>query len=356
MYNPLEIMHERHIPILLSRYSALERYFGVEWNTNTYILAEAELPEIAVLFDTIQYSKLPFADAFLKTERGRYIITCVESFKNTEPQPFPVLELFYNPFTEVYFDPKNIYPFLRSGKLRIRNHNFPDWLIIFEAAKLISRLPYEADNELMDSVSWNLEPTVESQKDLLLEILAGRYPHRGFELLLKSGFIESFWPEIFRMTKTEHSKDYHPEGNVWEHTMEALKYRKHFNPELSVALLLHDVGKAFSQEIGQKRFFGHSEVGARKAEKFLLRLGFNSLFISNVKFLIKYHMLPYALKELPLYRTKDLMGSPLFPLLLDIYRADTSASFKDLEGYYEACRIYRGFLKDQKKYENAYYL
>lgn len=355
MLNPLEIMYDKHIPVLLSRYSALDYYFNLNRNANTYILTEAELPEIAGLFENIQYPRLPSADAVIENGERRYIITCTESFESAEPEPFPVLEFLYNPFTNVYFDPENIYYLLRSKKLKAQNSNFPDWLVVFEAAKLISRLPYEVGDEMVYISNWNVEPTAECQRDLLLEILAGEYPDKGFNLLLKSGFIESFWPEIFKMTKTEHSKDYHPEGNVWEHTMEVLKYRKNFNLKLSMALLLHDVGKAFSPEVGQKRFFGHSEVGARTASKFLHRLGYNDAFINSVKFLIKYHMLPYALKELPLYRTRDLMGSKLFPLLLEIYRADISASFKKLDGYYEACRIYRGFLKGKKKLENVYY-
>ncbi len=356
MLNPIEVLQGEGISVLLSRYSALARYFNIKRTGDIYLLTEAELPGLARIFESMEYPGLPLADALLEYGGRRYFFKCCESFKDTAIEPFPVLELLYNPGTGTFLDPKNIYYLLRLKVIESANGRFSGWLVVFEAAKLISQFHYNMEDVMMYKIDWHTKPPAECQKELLIELMAGRYPDKGLKFLMESGFIESCWPEIFSMAETEHSRDYHPEGNVWEHTLETLKYRKQFSPELSIALFLHDVGKAFSPEFGQKRFYGHSEVGAKIASKFLYRLGFKNDFIEKVKFLIKYHMLPGALKKLPLYRTKKLMDSDLFPVLLEVYRADISASYKNPEDYYEACRIYRGFLRNKKSMNNVYYL
>jgi poly(A) polymerase len=56
-------------------------------------------------------------------------------------------------------------------------------------------------------------------------------------------------------------------------------------------------------------------------------------------------MLPAALPRLPLIRTGDIMASPLFPVLLELYRCDESSSFKGLDGYYESSAAYQSYLR-----------
>jgi poly(A) polymerase len=59
-------------------------------------------------------------------------------------------------------------------------------------------------------------------------------------------------------------------------------------------------------------------------------------------------MLPGALKTLPVYRVERTMESELFPALLEVYRCDLSSTFRGPGGYYEACKVYRAFLKHRK--------
>jgi poly(A) polymerase len=57
-------------------------------------------------------------------------------------------------------------------------------------------------------------------------------------------------------------------------------------------------------------------------------------------------MLPAALKRLPLARTQEIMASPLFPSLMELYRCDESSSFKGLDGFYENSATYQTYLKN----------
>ena len=117
---------------------------------------------------------------------------------------------------------------------------------------------------------------------------------------------------------------------------------------LSLALLFHDIGKPVSQKLKDMPFKDHAELGVRIASSFMRFLGFPSTLIGDVTFLVRYHMLPAAIKHFPLYRVEKLMDSSLFPLLLEVYRADISSTFRAPSGYYEACRIYKTYLKKKK--------
>jgi poly(A) polymerase len=111
---------------------------------------------------------------------------------------------------------------------------------------------------------------------------------------------------------------------------------------------LHDAGKPLAESFGNRRFDGHAELGARAAAKFLGRLGFEPSLVEDIFYLVKNHMLPAALKRLPLSRTGEIMASPLFPTLMELYRCDESSSFKGLDGYYENSAAYQTFLKNTR--------
>jgi poly(A) polymerase len=132
---------------------------------------------------------------------------------------------------------------------------------------------------------------------------------------------------------------------VWEHTLQTFSHRKTVELPLSLALLLHDTGKAVAPASGERRFDAHAEYSARIAARFLRRLGYPEATTEHVCFVVRYHMMPPALRRLPDFRTAPLMQSPFFPDLLELYYADLSSSFRSPEGYYDACRIYRRFLK-----------
>jgi poly(A) polymerase len=202
---------------------------------------------------------------------------------------------------------------------------------------------------LFRSLPRGMPPRQEEQRLLLMGLLSSPYPALGLELLKITGFAGEFWPELAVLDDVDHSKEFHPEGNVWKHTLETFRYRKPsayaYDLRLSMGLLLHDVGKSIAESSGQRRFDGHAELGARQAQVFLERLGFDSAFTSDICYLVKNHMLPAALPRLPLTRTGGILESPLFPLLLELYRCDESSSFKGLEAYYESSAAYQSYLR-----------
>jgi poly(A) polymerase len=195
-------------------------------------------------------------------------------------------------------------------------------------------------------------PNAESQRILLSSLLVSPRPDLGLEFLKAGGFLEEWWPELNLLDDVDHSKEFHPEGNVWRHTMETFRYRKAaahkrtaYDLRLSLGLLLHDVGKPLAASSGNRRFAGHAELGAAAARKFLERLEFDASVVEAIYYLVKNHMLPAALPRLPLTRTRKIIESDLFPTLMELYRCDESSSFKGLDAYYKTSAAYRGYLR-----------
>jgi len=118
--------------------------------------------------------------------------------------------------------------------------------------------------------------------------------------------------------------------------------------DLSLALLLHDVGKPRATEAEGRKFDRHAEIGRTMAERFLLRLGFPSKLVSDVSFLVRYHMLPAALPRLPPNRVEGVIDDPRFPILLELYKCDELSTFRGPDGYYEACAAYKAYLKNSR--------
>jgi poly(A) polymerase len=347
MVDALERLKEENIPYLLCGYSSLDRYFRVRDAGPLFLATDSSIVSLAKAFDDLQFPGLPLEDAAVQDAAHRLVFRCVDTLSQPPSAPFTVLRLLYDPGRNVFIDKLDMYPDLRAPALMHSPDDSPRWLALCEAARLVSRYHYTAEGSALGWSRGNELPPVSYQRDLLVSLFSSRNPEKGLALLHAAGFVAEAWPELADMEAVPHGKDYHPEGNVWEHTLAALTYRKKPDVTLSLALLLHDSGKPHAERSGEKMFDGHAEIGAHIAVRFLRRLEFSAELIGNVEFLVRYHMMPPALKVLPPFRTDRILASPLFPLLLELYRADAASAYADEEGYYEACRIYKEWQKDR---------
>jgi poly(A) polymerase len=351
MGDALARLKAEKIPFLYCSYSSLDRFFRVREAGSTFLATDSSIVSLAKAFEGLQFPGLPLEDAAVQENGSRLVFRCVDSLALPPAQPFTVLTLLYDSERDAFIDRFGVYPDLRALHLAPVSGDYPPWLVLSEAAKLVSRYHYGTEGLASEWRAGEALPPLSYQKDFLASLMISRFPEKGLGLLFAAGFVEEAWPELAEMARVNHAKDYHPEGDVWAHTLETLKYRKRADLILSLSLLLHDSGKPGTEGSGEKRFDGHAELGSIIATRFLKRLGFSESTIGDVSFLVRYHMMPLALKKLPQYRTEPILSSPLFPQLLELYRADLSSSYADPEGYYEACRIYRAFLRER---ENPY--
>jgi poly(A) polymerase len=335
-------------PVYLSKFSALDTYFGVAGTERMLASTAGSLIDLAKAFPAIEFPGIDGMDARLRTDQGEILFTCYDSAR-PPVHPLPVLNLHYDYRNRKFIDPYEVYWDVRGQFVHIGDAGALTWQHVADAAVLLSRYRYRFSEEhAVPTVDDETPLSAESQRLVLELLLTGKNPKAGFLLLDQTGFIRQHWPELDRMNGTTHSKSHHPEGNVWEHTLETFGYRKTQDLALSLGLLFHDAGKPFARPSEGRMFDGHAEIGAAIAQSFLARLGFRQPLVDDVKFLVRQHMLPPFLPKLATHRTEHVMASPLFPLLLELYRCDISATYRGPEGYYEACKVYRRYLKNAK--------
>jgi len=364
------------IPLYLHGFSAIDSYLGHHNQTAAHIICGADLADLARLFETLRYPGAEFADAALDGPKGKtWYFRCYDGdIRNYRSPSFAFLEFFQDCRTRNFLDPNSLYPLMRHlikgtkpddafqwWKMPGTDHD--SYRVLIDGAMILAHYFPETGSKEINAITAEiprlnnmLSPEVEEQRLLLIGLLKAANPAPGFELLKRCGFISAFWRELAVLDDVDHAKEFHPEGNVWMHTMETLRYRKPgsagFDLRLSLGLLLHDIGKPLSDSAGHgqglRRFDGHAELGERQARRFLERLGFDAPLISDVCYLVRNHMLPAALPRLPLIRTGQIMESPLFPALLELYRCDESSSFKGLDGYYQSSSAYQAYLKHRR--------
>ncbi|MGO8695456.1 MAG: HD domain-containing protein [Rectinemataceae bacterium] len=351
MDNPLAAFAASGLPIYEASFTALDAYRGFRAASIRFFLADCSLVDLARSFGDLRYPGLPYADAALESPaedaefgpRTLYI-RCADGPAAAEAAVFAPLDLLLDRSRDVYLDPKGVYPSLREILAPMRPAPPEDQL--FQAAVLLARQPYELPAGTGLPLPRNFP--VAAQRDLLALILTGPNPARAFDLLLRSGFVGEYWPELAGLSGLGQSKDHHPEGDAWTHTMETFRYRKLPSLRLSLALLLHDIGKPAASAADGRRFDRHAEIGRSVAARFLSRLGFSPDLIDDVSFLVRYHMMPAALPRLPLNRLDGIIDDPRFPLLLEVYKCDDLSTFRGPDGYYEACAAYRAWAKNSR--------
>jgi poly(A) polymerase len=334
--------------VFLSSLSALELYYGKELSEPVSICLRGSLADIAREFDDVDFPGIDGCDAVARFDGAVCLIRCVDEDEPFPRMPFSVQNLCYDPRRRVFLDPLNIYYDIRRGEPRLLDEVCCDEQTVIEGALLYSRFKYPR-SRFYKGLEYNWEHiSVYEQRLLLTRILKGKYAHRGLDILMQTGFIGTHWPELAIMDTTEHAKEYHPEGNAWEHTLETFRYRKAADLALSLGLLLHDAGKPTAKRNEGNTFDRHAQIGSGIARRFMARLGFEQEVRDEVVFLVREHMLPAFIPRLPTYRIERSMSSPWFPKLLELFRCDLSSTFRGPEKYYEACTTYRIYLKHRK--------
>jgi poly(A) polymerase len=397
----LETLVSQGYDVRLRSFSAIDRYLNRD--TLPFVLADTNAPLscLARLFENLRFPGAALADAAAEFPGRDYLFRCPDSGAGEKPA-YRLLHFAQDWKSGRFYDPWGFYPLLRQfrepgqpglnqaveARDKEEGPEAPPWWDGFDQARnwlqaaaegalilaryggtdspqyvipgqTLPRRPEEsgrrqkkpgeiaaAVRELPSAPS----PGPAEQRMLLTGLLDSPHPELGFEFLKLTGFVEKYWPELAVLDNVDHSKEFHPEGNVWKHTMETFRYRKKsprggYDLRLSLGLLLHDSGKPLAESSGGQRFRAHAELGAVQARRFLDRLGFESALADETAWLVKNHMLPAAMPRLPLIRTQEIMEAPLFPVLMELYRCDESSSFKGLDGYYKSSAAYQSYLK-----------
>jgi poly(A) polymerase len=215
-----------------------------------------------------------------------------------------------------------------------------DKLRVLRAVRFAARLGYHIEPGTMAAIR-ELANEIhmvsrERIRDELDKMLTEGHARRCFELLDESGLLQEVLPEVSALKGVEQPPQYHPEGDVWIHTLLLLDgLDKTSSKSLAWAVLLHDIGKppTFREAPDRIRFDGHAEVGTRMAEQICRRLRFSNDITEQVSTLVANHMRFGDVRKMKESTLKRFMRLPRFEEHLELHRLDCCASHRDLSLY-----------------------
>jgi len=244
-----------------------------------------------------------------------------------------------------------------------------DHLRMMRAVRFAARFQFQIDPAAGEAIR-RLAPQMvgvsqERMRDEIIKILTEGQARRGFELLDETGLLAIVLPEVKAMQGVAQPPEFHPEGDVWTHTMMMLEglpspapaqgpqslewlsspratspSRPPLTPTLALGVLLHDVGKPPTFTVRERiRFDNHVEVGAKMAEDICHRLRLSWHETERVVELVRHHL---RFKDFPqMRRSTQLRFLRLdgFAEHLELHRLDCLSSHRHLENYEMARRL-----------------
>ncbi len=225
---------------------------------------------------------------------------------------FTINSIGYNYFTKEFLDPHDGIKDLNNNILRhIKDETFvEDPLRVYRACQFVARFGLKLDSKtfelckgIVDSEELNHLPKERVFEEFKKLFLKSKKPSVGFELLKSLGVLKHF-PELELLVGCVQDKEYHPEGDVWVHTMmtidQMVEYKtgnSYRDLYLFYALLCHDFGKPFcTQEIkGHITSHKHEALGVEPTISFLQRVTNEKKFIEKIVPLVRNHLTPFQL-------------------------------------------------------------
>jgi poly(A) polymerase len=221
------------------------------------------------------------------------------------------------------------------------HHRFAeDKLRMLRAVRFAARFEYTIDENTFAAIR-ELAPHIhqvsrERVRDEILKMLTEGHARRAFELLDQTNLLEQVLPEIKKMQGVAQPPQYHPEGDVWIHTLMLLDGLPAGCPKtLALGALLHDVGKppTFRVAPDRIRFDGHAEIGTKMAAEVCRRFRLSNDDTDQVLSLVANHMRFGDVQRMKDSTLKRFFRLPKFEQHLELHRLDCQSSHRDLSLY-----------------------
>lgn len=185
--------------------------------------------------------------------------------------------------------------------------------------------------------------SAERIREELEKILTGTNPHIGIKLLDELCLLQEILPEVSSMKGVRQPENFHPEGDVFVHTLLCLSKLAPVPEEgverpswtLAMGILLHDIGKTITfEELDRIRFNLHEKVGADMTAKICDRLKTSNAEKDRIVWLVLKHLYFKDAQKMRLSKLKRLLAEEGYPELAELCRIDALASSGDLSDYH----------------------
>lgn len=305
---------------------------------------------------------------------GRYIdgrrpenVEFVSMREDVVRRDFTVNALLYDPIAEELYDFVDGQIDLKTKMVRAvgdPNIRFKeDKLRMLRAVRFAANLGFGIEKNTFVALRKAADTiTMVSQERIFTELdrmlLCGNAGH-AFRLLEQSGLMTHILPELSDTIGVEQPPEFHPEGDVWQHTLKILDFfdeslrSRDFDemPQeevraLAWATLLHDIGKPGTFHRGPDRvhFNGHDALGANMSMEVMSRMRSSRALADAVRYLVAGHMNIVNFHQMREARKLRRFQDPLFGALLELHRLDCLSSFGGLKLYYAIREEYEAFL------------
>lgn len=213
-----------------------------------------------------------------------------------------------------------------------------DHLRLLRAIRFAARLHFTIEPDTFAAIR-DLAPQIntvapERVRDELVRILTEGGARRGLELLASSGLLHEILPEVEAMRGVEQPPEFHPEGDVFIHTLIMLEGLQKPSATLAMGVLLHDVGKPPTFRRAERiRFDGHVQKGVEIAHAILARLRFSNDETTAVEALVANHMKFMDVGKMRESTLKRFIRQPAFAEHMELHRLDCLSSHGSLSSY-----------------------
>jgi tRNA nucleotidyltransferase (CCA-adding enzyme) len=239
---------------------------------------------------------------------------------------FTINAIAWDPLTGEYIDPFHGRDDLQIGLLRaVDPRTFPeDSLRVLRAVQFAARFEFGLDAatvQLCQEISLDDLPPERIWGEVEKLLLLARRPSIGLTLALQLGVVRQLFPEIHALVGCEQEPDWHPEGDVWVHTLLVVDQARRRIDDLPRArqitvmlgALCHDLGKPPTTAFvdGRIRSIDHEQAGVEPASRVLDRLNIQTID----GFEVRHHVLgivAHHLKPLSFFKSVTAVGDGAF--------------------------------------------
>ncbi len=214
-----------------------------------------------------------------------------------------------------------------------------DRLRLLRAARFAARLEFAIEEKTRQAIRSLAHLCADVSPERLQEelriILTDRDPAGALRLMDELGMLFVLFPELVETKGCEQPENYHPEGDVFVHTILTVeKLGPHPDFELAMAALLHDIGKPqASRQGGPKCFPEHCEIGRQMTWQVCRRLRLSNDETERICWLVERHLYFKDAPNMKESTLKRLFAEPGFEQLAELHRADALGSWGRLDGY-----------------------
>lgn len=211
-----------------------------------------------------------------------------------------------------------------------------DKLRMLRAVRFSCQLDFPVEASAVDAIRARAAQIAQVSHERITEelkrILISPRRSRGMQHLLDWGLLQHILPELGAMVGVAQPPEFHPEGDVWVHTLLALDQLQNPDFVLAMGTLLHDVGKppTYSVDGARIRFNGHDSRGEQMALEICKRLRLSNEETERIAYLVGSHMKFKDVAQMRPSTLKRFLSHPYFEELKKMCRADILAASKDL--------------------------